>query len=84
MKKYLIFLDILGFNELPKELGEKSGFDEDSIRQNYLSDPLMRIIKMVENECNVIKGTDNYIIIAENLQLVSKVIGKVKYSRNSS
>lgn len=51
MKKYLIFLDILGFNELPKELEKISGFDEDFIRENCLSNPLERIIEEVENEC---------------------------------
>jgi hypothetical protein len=50
MKKYLIFLDILGFDELPKELAKKSGFQEDFIREKCLSNPLKRVIEELKNE----------------------------------
>ena len=43
-KKYLVYVDILGFEDLAREIAEKTGFDEDVIRQNYLSDPLAKKI----------------------------------------
>jgi hypothetical protein len=78
VKKYLIFLDILGFGELPKKLANVSGFEEDFIREKCLSEPLERVIEDIKNEEGfwVKEGTDDYVILADKIQLVFEVINK--------
>ena len=68
-------MDILGFDELPKELAKDSGFEEDFIREKCLSEPLKGVIENIKKELFWVKeGTDDYVILADNIQLVFKVI----------
>lgn len=83
-KKYLIYIDILGFEALAKELSEKTGFQEDVIRQNYLSDPLEKKIEEVKREriqvsrgISEIEGSDNYVLIVDDIQTAFEIVGKV-------
>ena len=37
-RKYLIYLDILGFEALAKEIEEKTGVDSDEVRNKFFID----------------------------------------------
>jgi len=83
-KKYLIYLDILGFEGLAKEMAEGTPFEEDKIRQDYLSDPLKEKIEGIEREgiqtpkgISEIEGSDNYVLIVDNIQTAFELVGKL-------
>jgi hypothetical protein len=83
-KKYLVYLDILGFEDLAREIAEKTGFEEDVIRQNYLSDPLEKRIEEIKREgiqiskgISEIEGSDNYVLIVDHIQTAFELVGKL-------
>lgn len=84
MKKYLIYLDILGFENLPQEIAKKTGFDEDIIRQDFFSKPLKEKIEEVKREgtqvskgISEIEGSDNYVLMVDDIQTAFEVVGKL-------
>ena len=83
-KKYLVYVDILGFEDLAREIAEKTGFEEDVIRQNYLSDPLEKKIEEIKREgiqisngISEIEGSDNYVLIVDHIQTAFELVGKL-------
>jgi hypothetical protein len=83
-KKYLVYVDILGFEALAREIAEKTGFEEDVIRQNYLSDPLEKEIGEIKREriqiskgISEIEGSDNYVLIVDHIQTALALVGKL-------
>lgn len=80
MKKYLLYLDILGFYSIPKELEKKTGFRENNIREAFLSGPVSQIIQEIREEIGqekIIEGTDNYVLIIDDLITVFKLVNKI-------
>lgn len=66
------------------ELAEKTGIYEDVIRQNYLSQPLKEKIDEIKKETieisegiSELEGSDNYILLVDNIQTVIKIIDKL-------
>ena len=43
--RFLIHIDILGFEEIPKKIAKDSGLDEDTVREKFLKDPLVEKIR---------------------------------------
>jgi len=83
-KKYLIYLDILGFKDLPKILEERSGFEEDIIREYFLTDALKKKIEEIKREeiqihdgISEITGSDNYLLIVGDIQTAFELVGKL-------
>jgi hypothetical protein len=83
-KKYLIYLDILGFEGLAEEMAKKTGFEEDVLRQNYLSDPVEKEIEEIKREgiqiskgISEIEGSDNYVLIFDDIQTAFELVGKL-------
>jgi len=83
-KKYIIYLDILGFKALAKEMAEGTIFEEDRIRQDYLSDPLKKKIEeikrggiLIPKGISEIEGSDNYVLIVDNIQTAFEFVGKL-------
>ena len=83
-KKYLIYLDILGFERLAEEMAKKTGFEEDVLRQNYLSDPVEKEIEEITREgieiskgISEIEGSDNYVLIFDDIQTAFELVGKL-------
>ena len=83
-KKYLIYLDILGFEGLAEEMAKKTGFEEDVLRQNYLSDPVEKEIEEITREgieiskgISEIEGSDNYVLIFDDIQTAFELLGKL-------
>jgi hypothetical protein len=83
-KTYLIYCDILGFKNLPSEISRETGFNEDTIRQTFFSDPLKKEIYELEKDSlkiskgiSEIEGSDNYVLSVDNLNMVYKILGKL-------
>ena len=83
-KKYLIYLDILGFKAIPEMLAKITGFDEDEIREKFLSYPLKREIDKIMTDgiqiskgISEIEGSDNYILMADSIQKSIELVGEV-------
>ncbi len=80
-KKFLIYLDILGFKKLPELIAGK--FNEDVIREKFLSEPLKENIKNTEKEgvewreaISAIEGSDNYVLLVDgDIDKLLKVVG---------
>ena len=69
---------------MPKLLAEKSGFEEDVIRELFFSKPLENKINeikdekiVVSKEISEIEGSDNYILIIEDINTTFEVIGEL-------
>lgn len=82
-KKFLIYFDILGFEKLAIEIAKKSGFKEDVIREDYLSNPLEKRIKQLTKEkytfskgLSEIEGSDNYLILVNDILTIFKLVGE--------
>ncbi|KAF5434228.1 hypothetical protein C5S35_14860 [Candidatus Methanophagaceae archaeon] len=83
-KKYLVYVDILGFEDLAREIAKRTGFEEDVIRQNYLSDPLGKRIEETKRDgikiskgISEIEGSDNYVLIVDHIQTAFELVGKL-------
>ncbi|MCU4139474.1 MAG: hypothetical protein MW690_001406 [Methanophagales archaeon] len=48
--KYLILLDILGFEALAKEIEEKTGVDSDEVRNKFFIDVINEKIEAIERK----------------------------------
>ncbi|RZB30964.1 MAG: hypothetical protein AEth_00918 [Candidatus Argoarchaeum ethanivorans] len=80
-KKYIIYLDILGFEALPEELAKKTGFNVDDIRQKYLSDPLEKKIKEMERKGilrpeDKMEGSDNCVLMVDDIHTAFELVEK--------
>jgi hypothetical protein len=83
-KRYLIYLDILGFEEKAKDIAQESGFDVGVIRENFLSIPLKNRIEEIKRKkseisqgISEIEGSDNYILIVDEMETVFEVVGEL-------
>ena len=85
-KKYLIYVDILGFKNKAEEIARKIGFEkkEDEIREDFLSNPLRKRIKEIERKeievskgISEIEGSDNYILIVDDIQTSFEIVTKL-------
>ena len=83
-KKYLVYLDILGFKNVAEEIAKKTGFNEDVFRQNFISNPLQRKIDEIKREgiqifkgISEIEGSDNYVLIVDHVQTAFELVGKL-------
>ena len=79
--RFLVNIDILGFEKLPQELSEKTGLYEDSIRDNLILKPFHeKIEEWINNpkyrEIYVYKGTDDCKIITSDINLVFQILNE--------
>lgn len=72
-KNFLVYLDILGFKDLPRKISEKTRFDENIIRERFFSKPLEETIKEIAKDgvqhtkgVSAIEGSDNYVLLVDN------------------
>ena len=77
MKKYLIYLDILGFEELAKEIGKKKGIGGKIIRSRFI-DVIKERIEAIEIDKRIIgkyySGSDDWLLVTDTLDGVFRVI----------
>ena len=74
--KYLVYADILGFEELAREIAGETGVGEDSVRENYLSNPLKEKIDEIkkDKETEACTGRDDYLLFIDNFRKTLEVI----------
>ncbi len=80
-ENFLVYIDILGFEQLPRELAEKSGIDEDWIRQHAFLSPFQQIIEDLRHDNDVKidylkEGSDSCLILIHDLDSVFRIIKK--------
>lgn len=80
-EKFLIYIDILGFEHLPRELAVKIGFDEDWIREKAFLVPFRQLIQDLPQNNDVKidylkEGTDSCLIIVPDFDSVLQIIEK--------
>lgn len=70
--KYICYVDILGFEKIPHEIANKTGFDEEYIRSEFLTKPFREKINSInkniitlDKSISEIEGSDSYLIIFE-------------------
>lgn len=79
-KEYLIWLDILGFDELARDIAEKSGVSERKVRDDFIR--LMNgKVKEVEDRGEIIgkkygEGED-WLLVTRSLDLVFRIITRI-------
>ncbi|MGD2251238.1 MAG: hypothetical protein PVF58_22805 [Candidatus Methanofastidiosia archaeon] len=49
-EKYLIYVDILGFKNKAVKIADETGFEEDVIRETFLSRPLRKKIEEIRKK----------------------------------
>src|SRR4030042_4803259 len=83
-KKYLVYLDILGFKVLAQEIARKSGLPEDWCRQNMILEPVRRRVREVAKKAtgstkgiNPIEGSDNYLLIFDSVQRAFEAVSEL-------
>ena len=77
--KYLILLDILGFEALAKEIEEKTGVDSRKVRDEFI-DMINEKIKTIKRKGIIIgkhEGSDNWILVTNSLDNVFKGIFEI-------
>ncbi len=82
--KYHIYLEILGFKKLTKEIAKKSGFYEDVIIQKFISNPLQKELEAIKRKGfpvfmgkSEIEGSDNFILIVDDVETAFEILQKI-------
>ncbi len=75
-KRYLLYLDILGFEALAQEIAKKSKFEEDWIRQTLISEPVSARVKEL-GEKAVKVSPDSYLLTVDSVQRAFEVVGEL-------
>jgi len=81
---FFIYIDILGFEQLPRELAEQSKFDEDWIRQFAFLSPFRQIIQDLHHDKDVIidhlkEEADSCSFLTHDLDSLFKIINKFSH-----
>ena len=78
--KYLVYVDILGFDELAEEIGTIESIKTRIVRDNIFREPLQLEIdnlKKTEKICGVSKGRDDWILIVSDFSDLFEIISKI-------
>ncbi len=63
LKEYLLYVDILGYEELAGEIAKRTGHKyEDKAREDYLLNPIKRTLDKIQHEfenVRIVRSTDN-------------------------
>jgi len=74
-------MDILGFDQIPKDLARMTDGDEDFIREKFLKEPVIKTIQELENKITDVSighiGTDNFLITCMDLSSLFRILGLV-------
>jgi len=78
-RKYLIYLDILGFEALAEEIEEKTGVDSEEVRNKFIY-VINEKIETIKRKGIIIgkhEGSDNWILVTDSLDNVFKSIFEI-------
>ena len=80
--RFFIYLDILGFEEIPRDIA--GNLDENKIRESFFSIPLKKVIEnlskngiLTQKGISKIEGSDDYILLIENLDNLIKSLKEI-------
>lgn len=78
-KKYLIYVDILGFEELAKEIARKKDIEERSVRKNFINTIKNKLEELKEENISmtIVPGSDDWIIVVDSRDKVFSAISKI-------
>ena len=79
-RTYLVYLDILGFEELAEEIAERSGFQGDWVRENVISKPLRKRVETVTKE-PIKVSSDSYLLMVDSVQSAFEAVGELTATR---
>lgn len=81
MKEYLLYVDILGYEELAKEIAKRTGHKyEDKVREDYLLNPINRTLDKIEQEfenTRIVRSTDNAYLFTTKISNIFRMIPKL-------
>lgn len=79
-RKYLIYLDILGFEDLAKEIAQKSRISDKKVRGDFLS-VIQERIEKVKNTNDIIESTygngDDWLLVASSIDSAFRAISRI-------
>lgn len=76
--KYLLYVDILGFEQLAEDIAKESGFPADYVRQNLLWNPFNDTVQNKrEKYYYLYQGTDNFIIILDDVDSLFSTLERI-------
>ena len=77
MKRYLIYLDILGYEKLAKKIAKEKAIKENKIRSEFIN-TIKEKIRIIESRKLTAgehyKGTDDWLLITDSLDNVFRII----------
>src|SRR5712692_5583135 len=74
---YIIFIDILGYQEVANEISSQTNLDSSYVMQSFLRDPLTRAIVKFGNAVSLRYFADNFLVFTNNLETVFGIIYEV-------
>jgi len=79
-KKFLVYLDILGFEKLAEEIEDNENIKTNVVRENIFKNPINEEIKKLK-ECGKIsgvsKGSDDWILVINDSDNIFEVVSKI-------
>ncbi|WXG46150.1 MAG: hypothetical protein WED05_05725 [Candidatus Atabeyarchaeum deiterrae] len=78
-EKYLIFLDIIGFQDLPREIAQATHVEEKKVRSDLI-DTIEERLCAIEEKGEILGKTyltDDWILVTDSLDLAIKVVSEV-------
>ncbi len=76
-KIYLIYIDILGFDELPTKLSDTTQLDSAYIREKFILDPVTQMLNETTKGHEFLNFTDNFLIFTPDIEKVFEIINKI-------
>lgn len=76
-KLYFIYIDILGFIELPNELSRKTQLEPNYIRDNLIYNPVLQELNNLTKDEEFYKFTDNFLIFTTSQDKVFQIIRSI-------
>lgn len=76
-RTYIIFIDILGYQEVANEISSQTNLDSSYVRQSFLRDPLTRAIVKFGNAVSLRYFSDDFLVFTNNLETVFGIIYEV-------
>ena len=79
-KKFIVYLDILGFEELAENIEKNENIRSEIVRKELFINPLMKKIQKLKTESKIIGGksiADNWILIIDGYENLYETISKI-------
>ncbi|PKP60423.1 MAG: hypothetical protein CVT88_03145 [Candidatus Altiarchaeales archaeon HGW-Altiarchaeales-1] len=80
MEKFLIYADILGFEELAKEIEINENIPSLKVRDEILKEPVKTELERLKKEGKIYgyeKGSDNWILVLKEFDFIFEVVSRV-------